>query len=62
MKSIGEGEALLREVHFELLGKLSDTYLNNSDHAKGQRQAYLTSILLIKRKIKELRNSNGSRD
>tara|TARA_Y100001963_G_scaffold93431_1_gene128716 strand:+ start:54206 stop:54388 length:183 start_codon:yes stop_codon:yes gene_type:complete len=54
-----DSELLLREVSFELLGKLNDTYESDSEYAAGQRFAYLKSILIIKKKLSETRNNNA---
>tara|TARA_Y100000310_G_C20048777_1_gene519574 strand:+ start:248 stop:430 length:183 start_codon:yes stop_codon:yes gene_type:complete len=59
MKVGYDAEGALKEVHFELLGKLNDTYMDNSDLSKGRRQGFLTGIILIKKKIEELRKSYG---
>lgn len=49
---------VLRELSFELVNKINDTYLCNTDECKGQRCAYILTVILIKKKINSLRNSN----
>lgn len=51
--------AVLRELSFELLSKINDTYPCNTPESRSERKAYILAIILIKRKINTLRNQNG---
>ena len=51
--------SVLKDLSHTLLGSLNKTYPCDTERCRGERTSYILAIILIKKKIKDIKDQHG---